>query len=229
MTNFNIEQGEILLIDKPYEWTSFDVVRKVRNTFKIKKVGHAGTLDPLATGLLIVCVGKATKKIQFIQAEQKEYICEMTVGATTPTYDLESEIDNTFETSHITPSLLEATKAKFIGDIQQTPPAHSAVKVNGKRAYELARKGLEVDIKAKTVNIEEIEILDVTLPKVKFRVTCSKGTYIRSLVNDWGKELNSGAHMTALVRTKIGKNLLEKAWQLDDLIEEIKTYRESLP
>lgn len=194
----------------------------------IKKVGHAGTLDPLATGLLIVCSGKHTKTIPSIQGAEKEYTGSFVLGATRPSYDKETEIDTTFETDHITPELIEETLPQFIGEISQVPPAHSAVKVNGKRAYTLARKGEVVEIKPKIVTIKEFEITKLDLPEVHFRVVCSKGTYIRSLANDFGRAINSGAYLSSLVRTRIGEHQLKDAWNLDELIEILKEHRESL-
>ncbi|WP_310994064.1 tRNA pseudouridine(55) synthase TruB [Aequorivita marina] len=204
------KNGQVILIDKPLEWTSFQVVNKVRwllkKSFDIKKikVGHAGTLDPLATGLLILCSGKFTKKIETFQAQEKEYTGTFTLGATTPSYDLETEIDQTFDTSEISSEEILTTTKQFTGEIQQQPPVFSALKKEGKRLYEYARKGEEVEIPFRTVTISEFVITKIDLPKVEFRVVCSKGTYIRSLANDFGKALNNGAHLSALRRTKIG-------------------------
>jgi tRNA pseudouridine55 synthase len=188
--------GQLLLINKPYKWTSFDVVGKLRNAFKpLKlKVGHAGTLDPLATGLLIICTGKMTKQIDTFQAEEKEYTGTMILGATTPTYDLESEPENHFETSHLTEEQIKAACTQFTGDIQQYPPAHSAIKIDGERLYEKARRGEEVELRLRNVSITEFEITRIELPEVDFRVVCSKGTYIRSLVNDFGILVEAEAH-----------------------------------
>ena len=203
--------GQVLLFDKPLNWTSFQVVNKVRwlirKSCKIKKikVGHAGTLDPLATGLLIICSGKFTKTIPELQGQIKEYTGTITLGATTPSFDLETEIDQKFPTEHISEELLQETTNKFIGEIEQTPPVFSALKKDGKRLYEYAREGKEVEIKKRAVSISEFEITQVQLPEIKFRVVCSKGTYIRSLAHDFGKELNSGAHLSKLKRTKIGE------------------------
>lgn len=208
-------EGRILLIDKPLDWTSFDVVKKIRKNicqhFKIKKikVGHAGTLDPKATGLLIVCTGKLTKKIDEIQAREKVYIGTIKLGATTPTFDTESEEDNFFPTSHITTELIEQITQKFIGEIRQHPPIHSAVKMDGKRLYELARAGKEVVTELRTVYISSFKIKKIELPILEFEVGCSKGTYIRSLANDFGKALDSGAYLTSLRRTKIGEFSVE--------------------
>lgn len=202
--------GQILLVDKPLTWSSFAAVNKlrwvIRKAFHIKKikVGHAGTLDPLATGLLIICTGKFTKRLSEFQGQPKEYTGEITLGATTPSYDLETEVDATFETSHITSDLILETLPQFIGDIDQFPPVFSALKKEGKRLYEYARKGETVEIPSRTINISEFEITKINLPKIEFRVVCSKGTYIRSLAYDFGKALNSGGHLSALRRTKIG-------------------------
>ncbi len=206
----DFEVGEILYFDKPLHWTSFDLVNKARYAIKrdlgIKKpkIGHAGTLDPLATGVLIVCTGKKTKMIEKLQYETKEYVATIKLGETTPSFDLETEVDATFPTKHITKELVEETLKKFLGEIQQIPPAYSAVKVDGKRAYEYARKGKEVELKPKTLVIDEIELLEYEMPVIKVRVVCSKGTYIRALARDIGEALNSGAHLTALRRTRIG-------------------------
>ena len=222
----DFKAGKILLFDKPLEWTSFQLVNKVRwlirKNFKIKKikVGHAGTLDPLATGLLIICTGKATKKIESLQGQEKEYTGTFTLGATTPSYDLETEVDQTYPTEHLSEEKIrEATKA-FIGDIQQYPPVFSALKKDGKRLYEYARSGKEVDIPARNVQISEFEITDISLPKVAFRVVCSKGTYIRSLAHDFGKQLESGAHLSSLRRTRIGNYSVEDAHDIDSFVNE---------
>lgn len=204
-------EGQVLLFDKPLNWTSFDVVKKIKNQFKYHlklkkfKVGHAGTLDPLASGLLIVCTGKFTKRIQEIQDASKVYEAEVTLGATRPSYDKETEIDKTFETAHITEELIKETlKSQFTGDIEQLPPIFSALKVGGKKAYKLARAGKEVELKPRIINIYSIEIISVDLPVVKLNIHCSKGTYIRSIAHDLGKALNSGAYLSGLIRTKIG-------------------------
>jgi tRNA pseudouridine55 synthase len=217
---------EIILIDKPYRWTSFDVVKKIRNLLTQKqkaetgikpklKVGHAGTLDPLATGLLIVCTGSFTKRIDEIQAAEKEYTGTIVLGATRPSYDMETEIDQHFDISHIDEKKIAEVALSFTGNILQTPPAHSAVKVDGVRAYKKARKGHAVEIKPKTIHIREFEITSVNLPEVHFRVVCSKGTYIRSLANDLGKALQSGAYLSALCRTRIGEFSLKDALNMD--------------
>lgn len=202
--------GEVLLIDKPLSWTSFQVVNKLRwelrRAFKIKKikVGHAGTLDPLATGLLVICTGKMTKQIDTFQGQIKEYTGTLVLGSSTPSFDLETEIDHTFPTEHITEELIHKTTSQFTGEIQQFPPVFSALKKDGKRLYEFARAGEDVDIPSRTVNISEFEITRIDGLNIEFRVVCSKGTYIRSLANDFGKALKSGAHLSALRRTKIG-------------------------
>lgn len=204
------QAGQTLLIDKPLTWTSFQAVNKVKwalkSTFKVKKlkVGHAGTLDPLATGLLVICVGKNTKKISQFQGQAKEYTGTITVGGTTASYDLESEINETFPTDHITNELIQEATKQFLGEIDQVPPVFSALKKDGKRLYELARAGEEVEVPSRKITIHEFEITRIALPEIDFRVVCSKGTYIRSLAHDFGKTLNSGAHLSALRRTKIG-------------------------
>jgi len=220
--------GEIILIDKPLDWTSFQVVNKIRwlirSTFGIKKikVGHAGTLDPLASGLLILCTGKMTKSIEQFMGQEKEYTGTFTLGSTTPSYDLETEIDNTFPTDHITEELLQATLNQFVGTIDQYPPVFSALKKDGKRLYEFAREGIEVNIPARKVNIRSFELTQKAIPKVDFKVICSKGTYIRSLANDYGKALNSGAHLSALRRTRIGEFNIEQAISIEDFEKQIK-------
>jgi len=227
MTEEDYKNGQVLLIDKPLEWTSFQAVNKLRwhikQRFKIKKikVGHAGTLDPLATGLLIICTGKQTKEIHIYQGQEKEYTGTFTVGATTPSYDLETEIDETYPTEHITEAILKETTKQFIGEIQQKPPIFSAIKKDGKRLYELARKGETTEIKSRTVTITEFEITNINLPKVDFRVVCSKGTYIRSLAFDFGKALNSGAHLSTLRRTKIGDFSVDNATSIEGFIESL--------
>ena len=217
-------EGELLLVNKPYKWTSFDVVGKLRNAFKpLKlKVGHAGTLDPLATGLLIICTGKMTKQIDTFQAEEKEYSGTFVLGATTPTYDLESEPEQKFSTEGITEQQLQEACRKFIGDIQQYPPAHSAVKVDGERLYEKARRGEEVELRPRNVTIREFEITRVALPEVDFRAVCSKGTYIRSLANDFGIALNNGAYLSRLRRTRSGNFKVEDAWEVMELVNKIR-------
>ena len=220
--------GKVLSIDKPLEWTSFQAVNKIRWHIKKKfglkkiKVGHAGTLDPLATGLLILCVGKETKNISTYQGQIKEYTGTFTLGSTTPSYDLETEIDEQFPTDHITQELLEKTTQQFIGEIDQKPPIFSAIKKDGKRLYEIARKGQTTEIPSRKVTISEFEITKVNFPKVEFRVVCSKGTYIRSLANDFGKALNSGAHLSALRRTKIGDFSVSDALSIEQFIVKIE-------
>ena len=215
----NFEEGAVILIDKPLEWTSFDVVGKIRNTIRVKKVGHAGTLDPLATGLLILCTGKMTKKIDEFQAQEKEYEGELVLGKTTPSFDRETEVDQEFDISSITEDMIRKNVSSFIGTIQQVPPLYSAIKVNGEALYKKARKGETVEIKAREVTISEFEITEVQLPIVKFRIVCSKGTYIRSLVRDFGVALNNGAYMSALRRTRIGNFHVDNAEQLPEFIE----------
>jgi len=206
-----IQEGHVFLIDKPLDWTSFDVVNKIRwnirKAYNLKKikVGHAGTLDPKATGLLLVCTGKMTKSIDQLQAQEKTYTGTIKLGVTTPTYDLESEEDQTFPIEHITEELIYETTKQFIGEIEQFPPMHSAIKIDGKRLYELAREGQEIERKARKITIEEFKITKIDLPFVDFEVKCTKGTYIRSLAFDFGKALNSGGYLTALRRTKIGE------------------------
>lgn len=218
---YDFKEGEVLLFDKPYEWTSFDLVNKVRkmicNYLGVKKikVGHAGTLDPLATGLLIVCTGKATKTIDSYQAEEKEYIATLKLGATTPSFDLETEIDKSFPTEHITRKLIDEVLINFIGELDQIPPAFSAVKVKGRRAYELAREGKDPELKPKKLVIKEIEVLDFSMDKLTLRIVCSKGTYIRGLARDIGVALKSGAHLTALKRTRIGEYFNEKSMNIE--------------
>lgn len=215
----------MLLIDKPLEWTSFDVVRKIRNLVKIKKVGHAGTLDPLATGLLIVCTGKFTKRINEFMAQEKEYTGSFTLGATTPTYDLESEPHNFRDTGSITHEMIVAATKQFIGEKWQVPPAHSAIKIDGKRVYELAREGKEVKMEARKIIITEFEITAIDMPVVSFRVVCGTGTYIRSLANDFGEALGCGGYLSSLRRTRIGDARVENAKSMTEIEEEIKKIR----
>ncbi len=215
MTLEDFIEGQVILIDKPLEWTSFQVVNKlrghIRKKFNIKKikVGHAGTLDPLASGLLIICTGKFTKKIEEYQGQIKEYLGEITLGATTPSYDLETAINAVFPLDHITEELIHATAKQFVGEIEQKPPIFSAIKKEGKRLYELARKGIITNIKSRKITISTFEITKIDLPKVNFKVVCSKGTYIRSLAYDFGLALNSGAHLSELRRTKIGDFIVD--------------------
>jgi len=230
---FNFPEGEILLVDKPLEWTSFDVVnffKKLLNkVLKIRKIkiGHAGTLDPLATGLLILCTGKLTKKIDQIQTQEKEYTGTFTLGATTPSYDMETEVDKSFPTDKLSEAQIRETTKKFIGTIDQIPPIFSAKKINGKRAYEYARKKDETIImQAKKISIKEFEITNINIPFVEFRVLCSKGTYIRSLAYDFGKALNNGAYLSSLCRTKIGDYNLNNAFKIQELKEKIVEFSE---
>ena len=207
--------GEIIPIFKPYTWTSFQIVNKVRyhlsRKYGIKrfKVGHAGTLDPLATGVLLLCTGKATKRIEEIQKHTKVYEAEIMLGATTPSYDMEHPVNETFPYEHITKEMVENTLKQFIGDIAQRPPLFSACKVDGKRAYDLARKGSDMQLEPKQIRIDDIELLEYELPKIKIRVTCGKGTYIRSLARDIGEAMQSGAYLTGLTRTRIGEYKIE--------------------
>ncbi|MDO9153467.1 MAG: tRNA pseudouridine(55) synthase TruB [Paludibacter sp.] len=221
-------EGEVLYVNKPLHWTSFNLVSKlrwnIRKILKIKKlkVGHAGTLDPLATGVMIICTGKATKQIESFQYQTKEYIATLALGATTSSFDLEKPIDAIYPTEHITRELIDEIIPRFTGEIWQVPPIYSAVKVEGKRAYDYARAGQEVELKPKLLVIDEIEVLNFSPPILKIRVVCSKGTYIRALARDIGEALNSGAHLTALERTKIGDIGLENCWQIDNLINHLE-------
>lgn len=221
-TKEDFEQGQMLLINKPLQWTSFDVVQKLRYLIKIKKIGHAGTLDPLATGLLIVCTGKFTKKINEYMAQEKEYTGTFTLGAVTPTYDLESEPENFKPFDHITAEEINAATLKFTGDIEQVPPAHSAIKVGGKRVYELARQGIEVKLEPRKVTIKEFEIVKIELPLIHFRVVCTTGTYIRSLAKDFGVALGCGAYLSSLCRTRIGEFSVKDAYTIEAFQEKIK-------
>ena len=218
ITSTYFTEGQILLVDKPFEWSSFQAVnalkwsiRKKFNLTKKFKIGHAGTLDPLATGLLLICTGKFTKKIPELQGQKKEYTGTIRLGATTPSYDLETAIDATYDTAHITPALIETTSKQFLGRILQYPPVFSAIRKDGKRLYEYARKGEKVEIKAREIEVYTFEITAINMPDVSFRVVCSKGTYIRSLAHDLGKALKSGGHLTSLRRTKIGDFDVNKA------------------
>jgi len=215
-------EGQVLLIDKPLNWTSFDIVRKIRSLIKIKKVGHAGTLDPLATGLLIVCTGKFTKKINEYMGMEKEYTGTFTLGAVTPTYDLESEPVQITDISSVTEEAIKKAVLPFIGSIQQTPPIHSAIKKDGKPVYLMARKGLDVVLEARTITIKDFVIEKIELPRVYFKVVCSTGTYIRSLANDFGKQLGCGAYLSSLRRTRIGDFLASDALQIGTFSEQIK-------
>ena len=217
LVDFDFEAGEVLLLDKPLTWTSFDVVNKVKGALRLKKVGHAGTLDPLATGLLILCTGKKTKMIGDIQAQEKEYTGTLRLGQTTASADCETPVLDERSFAHLTPAEIEAATRPFVGEIQQTPPLFSAVKIDGKRAYELARLGQAADIKPKTVTVTAFELTRIEGPAVDFRIVCSKGTYVRSLARDLGEALGCGAHLTKLVRTRIGAYRLENALTLDDI------------
>lgn len=229
-------KGEIFCIDKPYGWTSFAVVGKLRYHISKRigvkkiKVGHAGTLDPLASGVLIVCTGKATKRIDELQAGVKEYIAEIKLGATTPSFDLETEIDATYKWEHITREMVdEVLQSQFIGCIEQVPPSYSACKINGKRAYKMARQGEDVELKAKQLIINEIEVLELDGPKLVVRVVCGKGTYIRALARDIGLALGSGAHLTGLRRTQVGDVRVEDCKSIDDAIDTIRTVEVEMP
>ncbi len=217
------EQGQVLLIDKPLDWTSFDVVRKIRNQIRIKKVGHAGTLDPLATGLLIVCTGKFTKQINEYMGMEKEYTGSFTLGAITPTYDLESEPIEVRDISAITPDHIINATFPFTGAIQQVPPLHSAIKKDGKPVYLMARKGIEFKLEPRTININRFEITAINLPKVYFKVVCSTGTYIRSLAHNFGEELGCGAYLSELRRTRIGTFNVDDALGIEAWVEKVKT------
>lgn len=209
-------EGRVLLIDKPLDWTSFDVVKKIRNTIRIKKVGHAGTLDPLATGLLIVCTGKFTKKINEFMAQEKEYTGTITLGAVTPTYDLESEPEDIKPTGGITKEEIEKTTKSFMGEILQVPPAHSAIKQKGKPVYLLARKGIDVVLEPRKITIKEFEITHIEMPVISFKVVCTTGTYIRSLANDFGKVLGCGGYLSKLRRTRIGDFKADDAMSMEE-------------
>ncbi|MBL7919156.1 MAG: tRNA pseudouridine(55) synthase TruB [Bacteroidia bacterium] len=233
--DYNFYTGEVLLIDKPYTWSSFQAVNKLKYVIKnhpslivdgvkVKpKIGHAGTLDPLATGLLIVCTGKKTKTINDLMGMEKEYTGTFLLGATTPCYDLEKEVDKTFSTEHITLDAIQQAAKNFTGIQQQVPPIFSAVMINGKRAYEMARAGQEVEMKSREIEIKEFEITSVNMPNVSFRIVCSKGTYIRSIARDFGLTLNSGAHLTALRRTRIGNFKIEDAVTPQEFAEKLKS------
>jgi tRNA pseudouridine55 synthase len=211
------DEGRVLLINKALDWTSFDVVNKLRNKLKIKKIGHAGTLDPLATGLLIVCVGKMTKRIEEFMGLEKEYTGRFVLGQTTPSHDLETETSPAEDISHLTEAMIHSAVQPFIGTVSQLPPLHSAIKIGGKRAYSYARKGAEIELAPRQVEIKEFEITDIALPEVSFRVVCSKGTYIRSIARDFGKALGTGAYLSALCRTRIGHLRLEDAVTVDQV------------
>ena len=220
--------GEILCIDKPLSWTSFDAVKRLRSELIRRlgirkfKVGHAGTLDPLATGVMIICTGRATRRIEELQAGVKEYEATLALGATTPSFDLETEVDATYSTAHITEQLVRSTLTKFIGAIEQVPPAYSACKIEGVRAYDLARQGQDVDLKPKTLVIDNIELLEYSQESIRIRVVCSKGTYIRALARDIGQALDSGAHLTALRRTRVGNVTIDNCMSVQAAAEMIK-------
>lgn len=224
---FDFQKGEVLVFDKPLDWTSFDLVQKVRNIIcrkmKIKKlkVGHAGTLDPKATGVMVLCTGKATGRIESLQAEEKEYVATLKLGATTPSFDLESAEDRYFETSHITEEIFKETLKKFIGTIDQVPPGFSAIKVDGKRAYEYARKGVAVELKAKALVVKEIELLRFSKNEAELRIVCGKGTYIRALARDIGEALQSGAYLIGLRRTRVGTVKINQALNINDFLETV--------
>lgn len=227
LRGINFEDGYIAVLDKPLRWTSTDVVRKIKFTlrklgYRKIKVGHAGTLDPLATGILLVCIGRATKLVDALQAEEKEYVADVMLGATTPSYDLEHEIDQTYPYEHITREAVEEALASLTGERLQTPPVYSAKKIEGTRAYELARAGEEVAVRQALITIYEMEIVEYALPRVRIRVRCSKGTYIRSLAHEIGQALRSGAHLSSLRRTRSGGFTLEKAYELDDFLENLQ-------
>ncbi len=227
LRGINFEEGYIAVLDKPLRWTSTDVVRKIKFSlrklgYRRIKVGHAGTLDPLATGILLVCIGRATKMVDALQAEEKEYIADIMLGATTPSYDLEHEIDRTYPWEHITREAVEKALSELTGERLQTPPVYSAKKIEGTRAYELARAGEEVAVRQALITIYEMEILACELPRLRIRVRCSKGTYIRSLAHEIGQALQSGAHLTALRRTRSGGFTLENAHSLDDFLENLQ-------
>ncbi len=227
--------GEIIGIDKPLGWTSFDAVKRIRGAIQRRlhlkkfKVGHAGTLDPLATGVLIVCTGRATRCIEQLQSGDKEYVATIRLGATTPSFDLEKEIDREYPWEHITREMVEKVLPDFTGKIMQVPPVFSAVKIDGKRAYNLARKGKEVELKAKPLEISEMELLDCSLPDVTLRIVCSKGTYIRALARDLGTALGSGAHLTALRRTRVGDTRISGCLTIEEAIEKIANTELTFP
>ena len=227
LRGINFEDGYIAVVDKPLRWTSTDVVRKIKFTlrklgYRKIKVGHAGTLDPLATGILLVCIGRATKLVDALQAEEKEYVADVMLGATTPSHDLEPEIDRTYPWEHITREAVAEALASLTGERLQTPPVYSAKKIDGTRAYELARAGEEVAVRQALINIYEMEIVEYDLPRGRIRVRCSKGTYIRSLAHEIGQALRSGAHLTSLRRTRSGGFTLEKSYELDEFLENLQ-------
>jgi tRNA pseudouridine55 synthase len=220
--NESYEEGRVILIDKPSEWTSFDVVNKIRKTIRVKKVGHAGTLDPLATGLLIICTGKMTKQIDTYQAQEKEYTGRIMLGKTTPSFDRETPVDAEFDIRHVTPEMVITAAQSFVGIIEQIPPMYSAVRVDGKRMYVQARKGRTVEIPARQVTISHFDVTDVNLPTLDFRIVCSKGTYIRSLVRDLGVALGAGAYLDELRRTRIGAFYVGEAQTISDFVQQFQ-------
>lgn len=228
--DFDFAVGEVLLVDKPYTWTSFDVVGKIRNAIKPQKVkvGHAGTLDPLATGLLILCTGKKTKTIDQIQGQEKEYSGTITIGAIRPSYDKETEINEYFDYADITDEMIHQATKQFIGNIEQFPPAHSAIRVGGERLYKKARRGEKVELKARPVHIKSFEITAIELPNISFNVVCGKGTYIRSLAFDFGKALNNGAYLSSLRRVRIGNFHVDDAYSVAELDEHIRSIQKEL-
>ncbi len=233
-SKYDFKEGALLLVDKPMNWTSFDVVNKIRYALKYKlgvkkiKVGHAGTLDPMATGLLIICTGKFTKKLEALQGLPKTYTGTITLGASTPSFDAETGFDATYPTNHITEELIQQTRHQFLGELEQVPPIFSAIKVDGQPLYKKARKGLKVDIKPRTVKIYQFDFQRVEIPEIEFTVQCSKGTYIRSLAHDYGKALDSGAYLSSLRRTQIGDYKIDKAWNLDNLVDYIENVYQPL-
>ncbi len=212
------DSGQVLLINKPFQWTSFDVVNKLRYRLKIKKIGHAGTLDPLATGLLIICTGKMTKRIEEFMGLEKEYTGRFILGKNTPSHDLETEVSEEKDISHLTNDAIRAAARALTGNISQLPPAHSAIKIGGKRAYQFARKGQNINLKHRDVEVKEFDITQVELPAATFRIVCSKGTYIRSIARDFGEALKVGAYLTDLCRTRIGKYRLEDALNIEEVM-----------
>ncbi len=218
--NESYEEGRVLLIDKPSGWTSFDVVNKIRRTIRVKKVGHAGTLDPLATGLLIICTGKMTKQIDAYQAQEKEYTGRIVLGKTTPSFDLETPFDAHYDINHVTPEMVKLATQNFMGTIEQIPPMYSAIRVDGKRMYSQARKGRTVEIPARAVTVAHFDITGFELPTVDFRIVCSKGTYIRSLVRDLGIALGAGAYLDTLRRTRIGDFRVDDAQTISDFVQQ---------
>ena len=224
----DFQEGQVLIFYKPYHWTSFDLVRKIKIILRKRlnqkiKIGHAGTLDPLATGLIILCTGKATKQISGLQDLNKEYIATIELGKTTPSFDLETEVDKKYKLEHITKNLFESVLTTFTGETDQVPPVYSAKKHKGKRAYEFARRGIEIELKPDRINIYELELLEFNLPLVKLRILCSKGTYIRALARDIGKALDSGAYLKTLERTRIGNYCINDAFTIDDFEKDISS------